>query len=164
MKPRTYIMRGARRSPWIPFAALGLLLLLGSTAWGEPSAFIGVDACEECHEQQVQTYREYSKKAKSSKSIKIMASDLTQEELKDCFGCHTTGYGKPGGFRSFQETPEMADLGCESCHGPGQAHMESGGDPELIKGDLKVRECESCHNQERIRSFNFKPLLFGGAH
>jgi hypothetical protein len=157
-------MFGTRRLSWTVPAGLGLLFLLHGAAWGGPSAFVGVETCGECHQREVETFRAHSKKATSSKSIKIMASDLTPQELEGCFGCHTTGFGKPGGFRSFQETPAMTDLGCESCHGPGAAHAESGGDPGLIKGNLEIMDCESCHTQERTRSFNFKPLLFGGAH
>ena len=39
-----------------------------------------------------------------------------------------------------------------------------GGDPSLIKRDLSIEDCETCHNQERVSAFNFKPLLYGGAH
>ncbi len=126
--------------------------------------FVGSDACKECHADQYATYSKYSKKAHSSNSIKIMASDLTQDELASCYSCHTTGYGQPGGFVSFEQTPDLSNAGCEVCHGPGSAHVEAGGDPSLIKGKLSMADCETCHNEERVRSFNFKPMLFAGAH
>jgi len=127
-------------------------------------AFIGSDACKDCHPDQFATYSKYSKKAHSSNSVKIMASDLTTDELASCYSCHTTGYGQPGGFVSFEQTPDLANAGCEVCHGPGSAHVEAGGDPSLIKGKLTMADCETCHNEERVRSFNFKPMLFAGAH
>ena len=65
---------------------------------------------------------------------------------------------------SFEKTPELADAGCEVCHGPGSAHVDSGGDTGLIRTKLAMSECERCHNAERVRSFNFKPMLFAGAH
>ncbi len=130
----------------------------------EEAVFIGSAACGECHPDQYESFSKYSKKAHSSQSVKIMASDLTPEELKECFHCHTTGYGKPGGFVGFTETPEMADAGCEVCHGPGSSHAEADGDPELIKGELSMDDCTGCHNEERVQSFNFKPMLFAGAH
>ncbi len=126
--------------------------------------FVGSKACSECHETEYARYTEFSKKAHSGKSVQIMAPDLTVDELKECYACHATGYGRPGGFVSFEETPEMGNAGCEVCHGPGYAHVESGGDPELIKREIKVSDCEVCHNSERVAAFDYKPLLFGGAH
>jgi Cytochrome c554 and c-prime len=50
-----------------------------------------------------------------------------------CVGCHT-GYdgtvnATKHGFRANARTP-MATQGCESCHGPGEAHAS---DPEKVK-------------------------------
>jgi hypothetical protein len=129
-----------------------------------PAAYVGSLACRDCHAKEYESYSKYSKKAHSSQSIKIMAAKLTPEELRGCFACHTTGYGQPGGFVSFEKTPELANAGCEVCHGPGFAHVDSGGDKTLIKTDLSMAACEQCHNAERVRSFNFKPMLFAGAH
>ena len=53
-------------------------------------------------------------------------------------------------------------MGCESCHGPGSAHVDSG-DKEDIIGDLSAADCKRCHNAERVNNFKFKPLLFGHA-
>lgn len=128
------------------------------------TTYVGTAACKDCHEEQYENFTKFAKKAHSQRSIQIMASDLTEAELAECYGCHTTGYGKPGGFVSFEKTPHLADAGCEVCHGPGSDHVESGGDAGLIKGTLSMEDCESCHNQSRVKAFNFKPLLYGGAH
>ncbi|MFW6324256.1 MAG: cytochrome c family protein, partial [Desulfovibrionales bacterium] len=109
-------------------------------------------------------FTKYAKKSHSDRSVKIMAPKLTPKELESCFGCHTTGYGEPGGFTSFEETPELAHAGCEVCHGPGSSHVDTGGDPTLIKAKLELSDCDSCHSSDRVNSFNFKPLLYGGAH
>ncbi|UJX42827.1 cytochrome c family protein [Desulfovibrio sp. JY] len=130
----------------------------------KPASYVGSKACQECHAKEYDSYSRYSKKAHSSQSVKIMAKKLTAEELRGCFACHTTGYGRPGGFVSFEKTPELANAGCEVCHGPGSAHVDSGGDPSFIKSKLAMAECERCHNAERVRNFNFKPMLFAGAH
>lgn len=126
--------------------------------------YVGTAACKECHEEQHTNFTKFAKKAHSDRSVKVMASDLTEAELVQCYGCHTTGYGKPGGFVSYEKTPHLADAGCEVCHGPGAEHVASGGDTALIKGKLSMSDCETCHNAERVKSFNFKPLLYGGAH
>lgn len=128
------------------------------------NSYVGTAACKDCHEEQYDNFTKYAKKFHSDKSVKIMASDLSEAELATCYGCHATGYGKPGGFVSYEKTPHLADAGCEVCHGPGYEHVESGGDAELIKGKLTMEDCVDCHNEDRVKSFNFKPLLYGGAH
>ncbi|HDS17152.1 MAG TPA: hypothetical protein ENN66_11215 [Proteobacteria bacterium] len=57
----------------------------------------------------------------------------------------------------------MSNLGCESCHGPGGAHIESEDSSDII-AKIDVTSCTHCHNSERVEAFNFKPLLYGGAH
>lgn len=133
-------------------------------AASDSATYVGSKVCAECHEKEFRNFTKYAKKAKSGRSVKIMASDLTAKEIEECFACHATGYGKPGGFVSFEKTPELANAGCEVCHGPGSLHVESGGDPEYIKSRLSMEDCEVCHSEERVRSFDFKPLLYGGAH
>jgi len=143
--------------------ALSAVLAMQSLAAAE-NKYIGSKACGECHPDEYATFQKYAKKAHSSNSIKIMANGLTDDEVKTCYACHTTGYGKPGGFVSFEKTPEMANAGCEVCHGPGSEHADSGGDAKLIVLKMKISDCEVCHNAERVKAFNFKPMLFGGAH
>lgn len=153
-----------KRISFCAVIAVFLYALPGQAQDAVEKTFLGSDACQECHPDQFETYSKYSKKAHSSHSVQIMASDLTTEEVSTCYACHTTGYGQPGGFVSFEETPALANAGCEVCHGPGSAHVEAGGDPSLIKGKLSMADCETCHSPERVRSFNFKPMLFAGAH
>ena len=105
----------------------------------------------------------HSKKAKSFDSVKKMRTKLTPEEYHACFECHTTGYGKKGGFVSEEETPDLKNAGCEVCHGPGALHARSG-DLDLIIKDIAMENCHACHNDDRVKSFGFKPLIFGGAH
>lgn len=146
------------------------IILLGVLVLGFPllvfaQGFVGSKACQECHETEYNNFVKFSKKAKSYEHIAKMFPKLKEEEKKECFSCHTTGYGK-GGFVSIEKTPQFSDVGCETCHGPGQEHIEAGGDPELIKGkgSLSIENCTSCHINERVQAFNFKPLLYGGVH
>lgn len=144
------------------------VLMLACVLWPfsvlAENSYVGTAACKDCHEEQHENFTKFAKKAHSDRSVKVMASDLSEDELKECYGCHATGYGKPGGFVSYEKTPELADAGCEVCHGPGYEHVESGGDAELIKGKLTMDDCVGCHSAERVKAFNFKPLLYGGAH
>ena len=125
--------------------------------------YVGSKACSECHGEEYGNFVKYAKKNRSYESIRVMQKGLTPQEIQKCYECHTTGYGKPGGFRSEKETPDLKNAGCEVCHGPGSAHVESE-DAEDIRGSLTVKDCESCHSSERVETFNYKPLVYGGAH
>ena len=75
-----------------------------------------------------------------------------------CNGCHAVGFDMQ--TRSYREE----SIGCEACHGPGEAHMDSDGDPEKIVNpgnlDKKRRDmiCEACHTDgkdKKTQSFPF---------
>lgn len=145
---------------WAPAAAALLALLIPtSVAAGD---YVGSKSCGSCHEAQYKNFSENSKKATSWKSVAVMAPKLKQAELQGCYECHTTGFGK-GGFVSLEKTPELAEVGCESCHGPGRKHAESG-DPKDIAKPGNASACTGCHSAERVQDFRFKPLLVSGAH
>ena len=70
-----------------------------------------------------------------------------------CVTCHDQKYtGTAHGLKSDSHTP-AATLGCESCHGPGKAHVDAGGDPAKIVNDFKKMSrqgasavCMTCHS------------------
>lgn len=152
---------------WSYVLLLPLSLLLfsdpGLCSTIEDAGYIGSKSCSQCHEQQYKNYTAYSKKAHAWEAVAIMKPKLKENELRQCYECHTTGYGKKGGFVSKESTPDLADVGCETCHGPGAAHAASG-DPKLIARRPSTQTCAQCHNSQRVQDFNFKPLIFSGAH
>ncbi|OGQ98179.1 MAG: cytochrome C [Deltaproteobacteria bacterium RIFOXYD12_FULL_57_12] len=165
-------MNGAR----LPAAVLNTLILAVlfliaatrvSSATGtegrEPPTYVGSEACKTCHPEEYDSFVAYAKKAKSFSSIERLRRSLSEEEIGKCYACHTTGYGKPGGFVSLEQTPHLKDSGCEVCHGPGGDHLEKQ-DAATIKGGLTKKDCEVCHISERVRAFRYKPLIHGGAH
>jgi hypothetical protein len=106
---------------------------------------------------------QYAKKSKSFTSIERVKKGLTQEEIRGCYACHTTGYGQPGGFISIEKTPHLKNAGCEVCHGPGEFHVKTR-NPQYIKRKMTLKDCEVCHISERVKAFNYKPMIHGGAH
>ena len=145
------------------FALALLFILLDSVSMAGENQYIGSAACLDCHEKEYSNFIKFAKKADSFDHIKVMEKKLTPEEFKSCFSCHTTGYGKPGGFVSEDRTPDLKQPGCEVCHGPGRDHAQTQ-DPDLIVGSPTMESCTVCHDESRVGSFKFKPLLFGGAH
>lgn len=77
-----------------------------------------------------------------------------------CLTCHEDKAltGTAHGRRADPRTP-MAKEGCESCHGPGQAHVDAGGDRTKIVRltALAPREaserCLACHNRSQHALF-----------
>jgi len=69
-----------------------------------------------------------------------------------CQTCHDQSYGGTAHAHAFNERTPAATRGCESCHGPGQKHAESG-DPSLIRTFTNTAPsevsatCTSCHNR-----------------
>jgi DmsE family decaheme c-type cytochrome len=71
-----------------------------------------------------------------------------------CEACHVEGEslrGTPHGMAMNPRTP-AATQGCESCHGPGQAHVDDDNKGNIRKfGEIKPAEinqsCLSCHNR-----------------
>lgn len=125
--------------------------------------YVGSDACMECHPTEFANFVSYAKKSHSFQSIERLQKGLTENEIEQCYSCHTTGYGKPGGFVSLEETPHLKNAGCEVCHGPGAVHVQRQ-DKTSIKMHLTKEDCEECHISERVKAFRFKPLIHGGAH
>ena len=75
----------------------------------------------------------------------------------ECLGCHATGFGVDTGFVDFQQTPRLANVQCEGCHGPGNIHIEMRSAGGFLAGtdrpDLIRKMCLSCHNERWDRSF-----------
>jgi DmsE family decaheme c-type cytochrome len=82
------------------------------------------------------------------------ASGFVGEET--CLTCHEDmkkGYHGSAHARTQDPRSPAAAKGCESCHGPGQAHVEAGGDKTKIKqismaSPQEANEtCTTCHNR-----------------
>jgi hypothetical protein len=128
-----------------------------------PPVYVGSLACKSCHEKEYFSFTTYAKKSNSYKSIERLQKGLNEQDLKKCYSCHTTGYGKPGGFISVVITPHLKNAGCEVCHGPGSIHVEDS-KPETIIGQPTIPICDQCHTSEMIKAFKFRPLIHGGGH
>ncbi len=160
---REFFTRAKAADGTVLFFLCLFLFAFPVAAGGEEKTYVGREACKGCHEKVYTNFIANSKMSASFHAVELRKKGLTAEEIKQCYGCHTTGYGKPGGFKSEAETPALRDLGCESCHGPGSVHAASG-NPKDIQKHLETKDCEACHDKNRIAAFNYKPILFGGAH
>jgi hypothetical protein len=143
-----------------------LALLLSAWAGAKTPSFVGAKKCKMCHLKQYQTW-EQTKMAKSFELLRAgVAADAKKKANLDpqkdythdekCLPCHTTGFGKPGGFVSIEKTPELVGVQCESCHGPASEYLQEGAmtlknreykRAELVKLGLVAISAETCTSQ-----------------
>jgi len=82
-----------------------------------------------------------------------------------CLTCHQEQAEKPGYANSphalaADPRSPAAKAGCESCHGPGQAHVDGGGDATKIRNPARLQAseasaiCVTCHNRGEPAAWN----------
>lgn len=114
------------------------------------SSYTGEKVCGTCHQQEHEIWKQ-SEHAKAYEDL-IMADKAFDPA---CVVCHTVGFNKEGGFIDQPLTPELSNVQCESCHGAGRVHAESGGKKPTVNHDWKrERICAQCHYREHSPSFN----------
>jgi len=101
------------------------------------SKFIGSNQCQKCH---LEPYKVWEK-SKHSGAIQVLLAAKRQEDY-DCIGCHVVGFEKKGGYLDQANTPHLASVGCENCHGPGKDHAQN---PTLHKTSGDKFICTECH-------------------
>jgi 2',3'-cyclic-nucleotide 2'-phosphodiesterase (5'-nucleotidase family) len=70
----------------------------------------------------------------------------------ECLICHTTGFGKSGGFISEIDTPELKNVQCEMCHG---ARLEHTQNPRGGFAKEAHAACGKCHVKKHSPKFDF---------
>jgi len=141
------------------------------------ATYIGVKKCKSCHFKQWNSWRK-TNMAKAFDSLKPGVKSAEKTKLKfdpnkdytkdaTCLGCHTSGFGIPGGYivladgdaEAKEQAADNAGVTCEGCHGPGSKSVEIQEDIKENKrpytfAELQavgfhkagVRSCTSCHN------------------
>lgn len=81
-----------------------------------------------------------------------------------CLVCHSTGYGVKTGFTTIRETPKLANVQCEGCHGPGSKHNEMNAKGGFLAGTDKperiMKMCKACHSGR----WDHKPINIEAAY
>ncbi len=153
----------------IGFAGLGLRPVPHPLAETN-GRFIGSKKCATCHEKSYDIW----KKTGHAKAYETLEKLNPPRHFDpECISCHVIGWHPTryfpyaGGYESAEKTPELIDVGCEDCHGPGEKHAaaESGGDTALqetlrkamviTKAESKKQQCYSCHDLDNSPDFDF---------
>jgi 2',3'-cyclic-nucleotide 2'-phosphodiesterase (5'-nucleotidase family) len=70
----------------------------------------------------------------------------------ECLVCHVVGFNLAGGFISELDTPNLKNVQCEVCHGPGRDHASA---PQAGFGNRATEACKNCHVKNHSPRFNF---------
>lgn len=139
----------------------------------QPSTYIGAASCQSCH---AEIYAKWQTTAHAHALDKLKAVNKAFDP--ECLSCHVVGLEK-GGFVDEVTTPQLANVQCESCHGPRRAHSENPVGSKSVAGLATAMPsevlpahvasplptdkllstqiaCSSCHNSEHSPHFNFE--------
>lgn len=107
----------------------------------------GSQSCSNCHEHDCVLW-DASNHAHAWTTLEARGAHVDSY----CQQCHTTGFGWPNGFQSAKRSLERVTVGCESCHGPSQSHVN---DPRNRTPYIARDQCVQCHDRENSPLFEF---------
>lgn len=134
--------------------------------------YVGNAKCRMCHMKQHKAWSE-TPHAKALQSLqsgdtatvaalsRALKVEITGSPAKTdgCVKCHVTGFQLAGGYPAADEakTATVAVVGCESCHGPGSAHVAAKmpDKKKTITRAIGASLCMQCHTPETSPKFNF---------
>jgi hypothetical protein len=153
------LVAGGCAAPAAPVLPAGALVISEQRDSGG-AAFLGSAACRTCHPA---AYARWSATGHAREFAGLAPADRLTAA---CLRCHVTGYTDRLGYRASVEAPDLANVGCEACHGPGADHGRSA-HPELVPTltggacpPCEInRMCRLCHTPERSAGFELAPAL-----
>lgn len=135
--------------------------------------YVGAQACKACHQQAYDVWQKavyFSEgQDEAGQSIKrqmghskawLTLVEVNKDKDRSCIGCHSIGFMQPGGYCKASDVDFRKDVQCESCHGPGSLHAQSGDKRQIAKPTEKT--CRGCHHVphiEKYENFNFEQRL-----
>ena len=132
--------------------------------------YVGSARCEPCHEDIYIKWQK-TRHGKAWKPLREASPPRTADP--ECVACHVVGWNVEhftpyvSGFLSAKETPNLMNVGCEACHGPGTKHIaaELGKDTKLQAQfrktcrvsleEAKKTLCVTCHDLDNSPNFDF---------
>ncbi len=118
------------------------------------STLNGWKSCRECHPEQT-TFWQQTQHANAYQTL----VDEEQQFKPDCLWCHITlpsyeeGSFSDNTLRMIRIKPQLQNVGCETCHGPGKKHSEKPKEVHLVFPKQKL--CLTCHTEEHDDNFQF---------
>ncbi len=112
--------------------------------------YLGYTACVDCHPDIVDRWKA-TRHANAFENLKTQGPE--KQENPGCFRCHVVAYNEDGGYIDMDLTPELKDVQCEACHGPGKMHTETLSADDIKKGSEDI--CRQCHTEGQDKDFDY---------
>jgi hypothetical protein len=121
---------------------------------GLKATYVGSARCIECHADAGQVWTNQGPKShhKAVETLESLKNPSGRQFDPECMMCHTTGFKHPGGYNNLvtdlanwdgkpvaglnpkkvkDHNDSLRGVGCESCHGPGSAHVKNPNDKSV---------------------------------
>lgn len=138
--------------------------------------YVGSAKCGSCHSEEYDLWRDSRHstawKSLSSNPPTKHSADPPRDCDPDCVSCHVVGWNASahvpysGGYADMKSTPQLVNVGCESCHGPGSKHIQAElGNNEaeqnrmheaMLVGPNVKQLCFTCHDLDNSPNFEFE--------
>ena len=116
--------------------------------------YIAARSCMGCHPGE---HRDWMG-TPHSRAYATLVKDQRHFDL-DCWSCHVTGAGTKGGPTGPGDVGPLKNVQCESCHGPGRAHVASQKKEDIVRTPTEAT-CLTCHTEEQTEGrFVFSDYL-----
>lgn len=122
--------------------------------------YVGSASCKSCHLSQ---YKHWSG-TQHSTAFTTLVKDKKADH-PDCISCHVVGHLRPSGYTLTESPRSLINVGCESCHGPGERHIRAAKGANFPDKDKFVSRgkdkavCISCHDLKHSGLFEYKRYL-----
>jgi hypothetical protein len=114
--------------------------------------FVGSESCRSCHQSEYDKWHE-TKHAQAYATLEKHGYQYDPE----CVVCHVVGLDYESGFVSERRTPELKNVDCENCHGPGSEHVKN---PIQAKTKGPKATCLDCHTPEHSGEYAGNEKVF----
>jgi len=118
----------------------------GILEYGEGWTYGSTPLCASCHPAQAEQWR----KTDHAHDFETLV-DAGKSRDPACMGCHFTGFLLRGGAQNFESAAQFQDVGCESCHGPSDAHVASVDKRVGTSRAVDPIVCLGCHTPDQNR-------------
>jgi hypothetical protein len=135
--------------------------------------YVGNAKCKMCHMKEHKAWSatphakalanlqaaDAEKTGAMAKALNVTITD-SPAKTDGCVKCHVTGFQLAGGYPAADsvKTAGMAMVSCESCHGPGSAHVAAAmaDKKKFINTAVSANMCMQCHTATTSPKFNFE--------